>query len=251
MTTNVFQALYGRRLPGAAAPLRHDGRGGDGRRDRVAAVIFGKLGSPGTVGWLGLMLVLYALLALFAWRPVSAARRRTRGPIRWSALASGAVTGITGIAAVPFLPYMQSLEISKNELIQGLGILFVFITAALAAALVQQDVFDTANLIGGVAAIVPTFVGVWIGQKVRHAASPETFRKIFLLRHAGARPAHGARLAVGSTAMPLPTHKVTICGIPELPQHCAAGVSHVLSIIDTHEPRPPRPRQLSRRSTTS
>jgi predicted protein tyrosine phosphatase len=39
--------------------------------------------------------------------------------------------------------------------------------------------------------------------------------------------------------MPLPNHKVTICGIPELSQHCAAGVSHVLSIIDTHEPRPP------------
>jgi hypothetical protein len=33
--------------------------------------------------------------------------------------------------------------------------------------------------------------------------------------------------------MPLPGHKVTICGIPELSQHCAIGVSHVLSIIDT------------------
>ena len=39
--------------------------------------------------------------------------------------------------------------------------------------------------------------------------------------------------------MPLPTHKVTICGIPELSLHCSVGVSHVLSIIDTHEPRPP------------
>ena len=39
--------------------------------------------------------------------------------------------------------------------------------------------------------------------------------------------------------MSLPPFKVTICGIPELPQHCAVGVSHVLSIIDTHEPRPP------------
>jgi predicted protein tyrosine phosphatase len=38
--------------------------------------------------------------------------------------------------------------------------------------------------------------------------------------------------------MPHPSHKVTICGIPELPQHAGAGVSHVLSIIDTHEPRP-------------
>ncbi len=39
--------------------------------------------------------------------------------------------------------------------------------------------------------------------------------------------------------MPLTTHRITICGIPELPQHAGAGVSHILSIIDTHEPRPP------------
>ena len=39
--------------------------------------------------------------------------------------------------------------------------------------------------------------------------------------------------------MPLLTHKVTICGIPELSQHCSTDVSHVLSIIDTHERVPP------------
>lgn len=38
--------------------------------------------------------------------------------------------------------------------------------------------------------------------------------------------------------MPLLSHRVTICGIPELPQHSSTGVTHVLSIIDTHEPRP-------------
>ncbi len=38
--------------------------------------------------------------------------------------------------------------------------------------------------------------------------------------------------------MPLPSQRVIICGIPELPQHSSSGVTHVLSIIDTHEPRP-------------
>ncbi|HEY6983066.1 tyrosine phosphatase family protein [Reyranella sp.] len=38
--------------------------------------------------------------------------------------------------------------------------------------------------------------------------------------------------------MPVPSQRLTICGIPELPQHASGGVSHVLSIIDTHEPRP-------------
>ena len=39
--------------------------------------------------------------------------------------------------------------------------------------------------------------------------------------------------------MPQPSHRLTICGIPDLPKHAGAGVSHVLSIIDSHEPRPP------------
>jgi hypothetical protein len=178
LTTNIFQALYGRRF---FALLRRFGTMAAAAVIGViaVAVTLGKLGSPGTIGWLGLVMVLYALLALFAWRPVM-----PRAAEPWAnpliGLASGAVTGITGMAAVPFLPYMQSLQIAKNDLIQGLGILFVFMTGALAAALVQQNLFDTANTIGGVVAIAPTFLGVWIGQKVRHAASPEVFRKIFL-----------------------------------------------------------------------
>jgi predicted protein tyrosine phosphatase len=39
--------------------------------------------------------------------------------------------------------------------------------------------------------------------------------------------------------MPLPDHKLIICGIPELSQHAMLGVTHVLSIIDSHEPAPP------------
>ena len=39
--------------------------------------------------------------------------------------------------------------------------------------------------------------------------------------------------------MPLPTHRVTVCGIPELSQHAMLGVTHVLSIIDSREPTPP------------
>ena len=38
--------------------------------------------------------------------------------------------------------------------------------------------------------------------------------------------------------MALAPYKVTICGIPELHLHSGSNVSHVLSIIDTHEPKP-------------
>jgi hypothetical protein len=76
---------------------------------------------------------------------------------------------------------MQSLDISRHELVQALGIMFVFIMGALTAALAIQGAFTPTNLLGGIAAIAPTFLGIWVGQKARHAVSPETFRRIFLI----------------------------------------------------------------------
>jgi uncharacterized membrane protein YfcA len=125
------------------------------------------------------LLVIYSVLALTAWRPaVSRAQERWANPV--IGLASGAVAGTTGVAAVPFLPYMQSLDIGRHDLVQALGILFVFILGALALALAWQGAFHLTNVIGGVAALAPTMLGVWLGQKGRHALSAETFRRIFL-----------------------------------------------------------------------
>jgi predicted protein tyrosine phosphatase len=42
-----------------------------------------------------------------------------------------------------------------------------------------------------------------------------------------------------STASPDPPFRLTICGIPELDAHCAARVTHVLSILDPEFEDPP------------
>lgn len=178
ITTNVFQALYGQRF---AVLLRRFGGMAIASAVGVIGIVVlvGKLGSAGMVGWLGLVLVLYAAIALFAWRPTM-----PRAAEVWASplvgLASGAVAGLTGMAAVPFLPYMQSLQIARDELVQGMGIMFVVIMGALAVALVQQNILTTANALGSVFALVPTFLGVWLGQRIRRRISPEMFRKVFL-----------------------------------------------------------------------
>ena len=156
------------------------------RRPSVAALIFvalvfGQLGSPKAVAWVGVILVIYAGLALTAWRPsVSRATERWANPL--IGVASGAAAGITGVAAVPFLPYMQSLDIDRHELVQALGIMFIFIMGALTAALAIQGAFTPTNLSGRRSrpSRRPS-LGVWLGQKARHAVSAETFRRIFLI----------------------------------------------------------------------
>lgn len=178
MVTNVWQAVYG----GGFKPLmRRFGTMAITATVGVLAVglLFNSLGSPRTTGWVGTLLVLYSLLAMTRWRPhVPRTAEWWANPL--IGLASGAVAGSTGVAAVPFLPYMQSLEMDAHELVQALGIMFLFLTGMLAVSLALHGAYHVTNSVGSIAAVAPTMLGMWLGQKARRRLAPQTFRKIFI-----------------------------------------------------------------------
>ncbi|MBL8674277.1 MAG: sulfite exporter TauE/SafE family protein [Rhodospirillales bacterium] len=158
----------------------------------VAAAAAGSLGSGGSIAWLGLILAAFAVTALVAWRPRVAKRHEPWANPLCGAV-SGAIGGATGIAAVPFLPYMQSLELTKDELVQALGILFLFFTGAMTVALWFTGHANTGNMVNATLATIPTSAGMWLGVRLRRSIPPEAFRKLFLL----AMLAFGLYLAKG------------------------------------------------------
>jgi hypothetical protein len=178
MVTNIWQAIYG---GGFRVLMRRFGTMAVTAMIGILAVglLLSDLGSPSTAGWVGVLLVLYSIIALTPWRP-HVPRRAEFWANPLIGLASGAVAGSTGVAAVPFLPYMQSLEMDRHELVQALGIMFLFITGMLAVSLAFHGAYHLANSVAGVAAVAPTMVGVWLGQHARRRLSPETFRKAFI-----------------------------------------------------------------------
>jgi uncharacterized membrane protein YfcA len=178
MVTNIWQAVYG---GGFRVLMRRFGTMAVTAMIGILAVglLLSDLGSPRTAGWVGVLLVLYSLIALTPWRP-HVPRRVEPWANPLIGLASGAVAGSTGVAAVPFLPYMQSLELDRHELVQALGIMFLFITGMLAVSLALHGAYHLTNSVAGVAAVAPTMVGVWIGQHARRRLSAETFRKAFI-----------------------------------------------------------------------
>lgn len=146
----------------------------------VSALALRSLGSPAANAWLGVLLVVFSLVALTAWRP-RVPRRFEPWANPLCGVASGAIGGVTGIAAVPFLPYMQSLELTKDELVQALGILFIFFTAAISLALFDAGALHGGNLGASALAVLPTGAGMWLGQKLRRVLPPEAFRRVFLV----------------------------------------------------------------------
>jgi len=129
---------------------------------------------------LGAALILYAACALLSPAlTVSPDRERWLSPLVGGI--TGVITGATGVFVMPAVPYLQSLRLSKDELVQALGLSFTVSTVALAVGLYLHDAFPLQQLSLSLMSILPALAGMWLGQAVRARISARRFRQCFLL----------------------------------------------------------------------
>lgn len=129
---------------------------------------------------LGVALIVYAGYALLA-PAFSVARIVERWLSPVVGLFTGVITGATGVFVMPAVPYLGSLNMDREELVQALGLSFTVSTVALAVGLFVHDAFRLDQLGISTMAIVPALIGMWLGQRVRMRISPKRFRQCFLL----------------------------------------------------------------------
>lgn len=130
------------------------------------------------LGLLGSVLVAYAIFSLLTpqIRPPGKAE-----PVL-SPLAGGLggiMFGMTGTYIVPGLVYLQALGMKKDTLVQAMGITFVVIMVTLCVAFTDRGLFPQQLATISLYAVVPTSVGIWIGQRYRHRISEDQFRTFF------------------------------------------------------------------------
>lgn len=141
----------------------------------LGALALTRLDSDFLSGLLGVLLVTYAAVNLIGFKPaIPAAHRGWLGPTFGAA--NGILTGMTGSFVVPGVMYLQAIGLSRNELVQAMGLLFTLSTLALALALGNNRLLDTELGLLSAAALVPALAGMAIGQKVRGRMSEARFR---------------------------------------------------------------------------
>jgi uncharacterized membrane protein YfcA len=106
-------------------------------------------------------------------------RRRGRWLSPLIALCTGVVNGATGVSAIPLVPYLASLGLDKEQLIQAMGLSFTTLMLALAAGLaftgnLQWDVAGHSAL-----ALLPVTAGMLLGQGIRRRLDAATFKRRF------------------------------------------------------------------------
>ncbi|MBL4720011.1 MAG: sulfite exporter TauE/SafE family protein, partial [Alphaproteobacteria bacterium] len=132
---------------------------------------------------LGLVVVAYAGMGLFAYAPRVPPQRET-ALTPFVGLSAGLLTGTTGSLLMPMLVYLQALGLEKDRFIQAAGLSLLIGTIAWAAALAGQGALDAQAMQLSAFALAPTLVGMGIGHWVRNRLSQSLFRKcvyVFLL----------------------------------------------------------------------
>ncbi|MDE1169187.1 MAG: sulfite exporter TauE/SafE family protein [Pseudomonas sp.] len=144
----------------------------------VGSLWVGIDGGPWVVRALGGALLTYALVGLFvpAFR-IPAHRERWAGPA--CGVITGVVTAATGVFVIPAVPYLQALGLSRDELVQALGLSFTVSTLALACGLFWHGELGGGAIGASLLTLLPALAGMALGQWLRQRISALVFKRVF------------------------------------------------------------------------
>lgn len=128
---------------------------------------------------LGSMLALYGVYGIYAKNIPDLSRHEAwLSPI--VGYVGGALTVATGVIIIPVVPYVQSLQLKRDDLVQTLGLAFTISTCCL-AWFIYQHPQDQSSVLTPMAwlGLVPALFGMWCGTKIRYRIAEHKFRRLF------------------------------------------------------------------------
>lgn len=132
---------------------------------------------------LGVFVCVYALFNLFAVSFTLPARsERPLSPI--VGLTSGLLTGTTGSVGMPVAIFLDALGVEKDRYVRAIALSFMISATILGVALIEQGGMSRTQALISSISLVPAFLGMYIGSRLRNRLSQDRFRAcvmIFLL----------------------------------------------------------------------
>jgi hypothetical protein len=177
LVTNVWQLFTGPRFGALLRRLWPMMLGVAAGTVAGSGVIASPAAHAATAG-LGAALLLYGVIGLA--RPtlrVPPTAQAWAGPL--VGVVTGLVTGATGVFVIPAVPYLGSLGLERDDLVQALGLSFTVSTVALAGGLALHGALPFAATGASLLAVLPALAGMALGGWLRARVKPETFRLCF------------------------------------------------------------------------
>jgi uncharacterized membrane protein YfcA len=127
---------------------------------------------------LGAVLAAYGAYGMWGRRfQVERATERWLGPL--IGFISGLISGATGVFVIPNVPYLTSLKLDSEELVQSIGIIAFVCPLAFGLALAVHGQYRAGAAGTSFLALVPALAGMWLGMRVRRRMRAEVFMRWF------------------------------------------------------------------------
>ena len=125
---------------------------------------------------LGVVIIVYSLVNIFALRfRIPAEHEAWYSP--GVGLLSGLLTGLTGSVGGPVAIYFQALGLDREAFLQAASLTFFLTALPWGGTLIAEGALDLEAAAIGTAALLPSFAGMWVGQKIGDKLSQEVFSK--------------------------------------------------------------------------
>lgn len=109
-------------------------------------------------------------------------------PRQWQAtlqvptgFANGVLSGMTGSQVMPLFPYMMSLHLSADRMVQAVNLAVLVTSLVLTVGLLSSGIMSLNMLMLSIVAIVPALLGVSVGSRARGLISERQFRTTVLM----------------------------------------------------------------------
>jgi uncharacterized membrane protein YfcA len=127
---------------------------------------------------LGAVLAAYGAYGLLARRfEVPPKNERWLAPL--IGFITGTLSGATGVFVIPTVPYLTSLKMTSEELVQSIGILAFVCPLALGLALAVNGQYRADFAGASFLALFPALAGMYIGMRLRRRLAAPTFMRWF------------------------------------------------------------------------
>ena len=128
----------------------------------------------------GSLIMIYAVVSLLNVRfPPPGDREKYLTPV--FGVLGGAVGGMSGMYAMPVVPYLHTLGLKRDELIQSIAIWFVTGAFIMVSVVGINGAFTAPLVVLTAIATVTSLFGVWLGGLARGRMPERVFIKTFLV----------------------------------------------------------------------